>query len=252
MTSKNKMVQEKIRLIYIDDKFVEEIAKTIKNELVSMCWGKEEKDLFDYKSTITSFLDRVKDRDSAFQVGFIGEFLVHCYFRTFINYKNLSVFFNNQDESNKHGFDYMFYDNKKRLWYVEVKSGAIDDSNLINKLNKEKLQEAYRDCKKKFIFKNNLNLWNVAKSEVGRVISKKSSLRSKVKAILEADAIGKIDNVVLSSVIFNDSMVKVSNKDELNSLKEQYKSDFENITFLCFRKRTVERIINLIKGELCE
>ena len=248
MAKGHKITLEKVNLIYIEDEFVEEIAKTIKNELISMCWGEENKDMFDYQQTVSSFLDRLKDRDSAFQAGFIGEFIVHCYFKTFTNYKHLSVFFNDQDKSNKRGFDYMFYDTKNGLWYVEIKSGSENDDSLINKTNKEKLQEAYRDCNDKFIKKNNLNLWNVAKSEVGKVLSKRSSLRSKVKEILEKDSSSKIDNVILSSVVFNNSLIKVTNKNELNELKDKYKSDFEKVTFLCFRKKTLECIIDLIRG----
>lgn len=247
MIKGNKITLENVNLIYIDDEFVEKIAKTIESELISMCWGEENKDLFDYKQTVTSFLERIKDRDFAFQAGFIGEFLVHCYFKTFANYKHLSVFFNDQDKSNKRGFDYMIYDNKKGIWYIEIKSGTEYDNSLINKFNKEKIQEAYSDCEKKFISKNNPNLWNVAKSEVGKVISKRSSLRKKVKDILEADSVGKIDNVILSSVVFNSSLTKITNKDELNKLREKYKTVFEKVTFLCFRKKTVERIINLIR-----
>ncbi len=248
MVKGNKITLEKINLIYIDDEFIEEIAKTIKNELISMCWGEENKDMFDYQQTVSSFLERLKDRDTAFQAGFIGEFIVHCYFKTFTNYKHLSVFFNDQDKSNKRGFDYMFYDTKNGLWYVEIKSGSENDDSLVNKTNKEKLQEAYRDCNDKFIKKNNLNLWNVAKTEVGKVLSKRSSLRSKVKVILEKDSISKIDNVVLSSVVFNSSLTKVTNINELNKLKDKYKSDFEKVTLLCFRKKTLERIIELIRG----
>lgn len=95
-------------------------------------------------------------------------------------------------------------------------------------------------------------MWNVAKSEVGKVISKNSTLRKKVKDILEADMVGGIDNVILASVVFNDSMTKVTNINELNNLREKYKSHFGKITFLCFRKKTVERIINLIKGDSYE
>lgn len=252
MLEKNKVALENVNIIYIDDEFVEEIAKTIKNDLISMCWGEENKDMFNYEQTVTSFLERITDRDSAFKAGFVGEFLVHCYFKTFINFKHLSVFFSDQDRSNKRGFDYMIYDNKKGLWYVEIKSGTEKNNELVNTFNKNKIQEAYRDCEKKFIAKNNLNLWNVAKSEVGKVISKNSTLRKKVKDILEADMVGGIDNVILASVVFNDSMTKVTNINELNNLREKYKSHFGKITFLCFRKKTVERIINLIKGDSYE
>ena len=127
MIEENKIELEKVNLIYIDDKFVDEIAKTIKNNLVSMCWGQENSDLFDYGETVTNFLDRIKDRPLAFKVGFVGEFLVHCYFKTFTNYTHLSVFLNDQDKSNKRGFDCMIYDDKKELWYVEVKSGSEEN-----------------------------------------------------------------------------------------------------------------------------
>lgn len=83
---------------------------------------------------------------------------------------------------------------------------------------------------------------------LGKWLSKRSSLRSKVKEILEKDSISKIDNVILSSVVFNNSLIKVTNKNELNELKDKYKSDFEKVTFLCFRKKTLECIIDLIRG----
>lgn len=248
MSEMNRMMLENINLIYIDDTFVEEISNTIRSELISMCWGNENKDLFNYSQTVSSFLERLKDRDEAFQAGFIGEFIVHCYFKTFTTYKHLSVFFNDQDKSNKRGFDYLFYEPKKGLWYVEIKSGTENDNSQINKTNKAKIQEAYRDCSDKFIKKSNSNLWNVAKSEVGKVLSKKTSLRSKVKNILEIDAVNKIDNIILSSVLFNSSSTKVTNENELIELKEQYKLNFKKVTFLCFRKKTIERIIELIRG----
>lgn len=47
----------------------------------------------------------------------------------------------------------MIYDNKKGLWYVEIKSGTEKNNELVNAFNKNKIQEAYRDCEKKFIAK---------------------------------------------------------------------------------------------------
>lgn len=55
MAKGHKITLEKVNLIYIEDEFVEEIAKTIKNELISMCWGEENKDMFDYQQTVSSF-----------------------------------------------------------------------------------------------------------------------------------------------------------------------------------------------------
>lgn len=60
MAKGHKITLEKVNLIYIEDEFVEEIAKTIKNELISMCWGEENKDMFDYQQTVSSFLDSPK------------------------------------------------------------------------------------------------------------------------------------------------------------------------------------------------
>ncbi len=250
MTKEYEINLEKINLIYIDNDFLCEISKTIDDDLINMCWGEATKDMYNYKQTVSNFLSRIDTRDEAFKVGFIGEFLVHCYFRTFTKYNNLSIFFNNQDKSNKRGFDYMFYDDKTGLWYTEIKSGTEVDNKKINDFNKEKVKESYRDCKDKFVKKTNSNLWNVAKYEVGQKISLKGSLRNKIRKILDSDVDAKIDKVILSTVIFNDSDEKVNNKNELNELKEKYKNDFNKITFLCFRKRTVDKIIQIMKDKL--
>ena len=91
MVKGNKIALEKENLIYIEDEFVEEIAKTIKSELISLCWGEENMELFNYQGTVASFLDRLDERDSAFKAGFIGEFIVHCYFKIIKIFKHLSI-----------------------------------------------------------------------------------------------------------------------------------------------------------------
>ena len=169
---------ENINVLFIDDEFVECIAKIIEEELIEMCWGTTSKDMYDYRGTVENFLNRIHGRDNDFKVGFIGEFLVHCYFRLFTDFTNLSVFFNLEDRGNKKGFDYMFFDPKSGVWYVETKSGTCPNDE-IDKFNIKKLNEANNDCIEKFINKTNFNLWDKAKNEAAHVLLSGDPLRKK-------------------------------------------------------------------------
>lgn len=247
--SLNNLNLKNYNYVFIEDVDYENIEMMLRNNLVGLCWGTENEDYYDINDVIDEFLDRFFRKSEEQQFGYIGEFLYYLYILNNADIISpVSIFFNQEEKSFKKGFDLLGYDGSE-LWYSEVKSGEKKEYD-IDSVNLERLSTAYRDIKDKLRFINrNTNYWDTAKSNICKIkVNGIISDRNNVVNILTTDRVKEnIKNVIIVSVIFDNSTVDLN----VRKIKEKYdniKSQRENITIVCIRKKTIDKIIEIIKG----
>lgn len=232
--------------IFIKEKDYEKLKKIINDNLIDLCWGKENREIFNIKDVIDEFMDRFYKKPIEQQYGYIGEFIYYLYILQNNNIiKPFSLFFNQEEKSFKKGFDLLGFDGKK-FWYSEVKSGAPNDKN-IDSYNLERINTAYNDIKNKLEYKKrNTNYWDTAKANILKNGDSKNE-RVRLAKILDTDKkIETIDNKIITSVIFDKSDLPLSN-DKIRKKYEKLHKNEENITIVCIRKKTIEKVINILK-----
>lgn len=232
--------------ILIKETDYERIKTLIKENLIGLCWGKENAECFDIKDVINEFMERLSKKSIEQQYGYIGEFIYYLYIlQNDKILKPLSIFFNQEERSFKKGFDLLGFDGEN-MWYSEVKSGNSNDKD-IDSYNLERLSTAYNDIKDKLKIKNrNTNYWDTAKSNLCKIENSKDE-RSRLSKILDDDKkIEFIENKIITSVIFDKSDILLDN----NKVKDKYdrlKCLEKNITIICIRKKTIEKVISILK-----
>lgn len=232
--------------IFIKETDYERIKTLIKENLIGLCWGKENTECFDIKDVINEFIERFSKKSIEQQYGYIGEFIYYLYIlQNDKILKPLSIFFNQEERSFKKGFDLLGFDGEN-MWYSEVKSGNSSGKD-IDSYNLERLSTAYNDIKDKLKIRNrNTNYWDTAKSNLCKIENSKDE-RSRLSKILDDDKkIEFIKNKIITSVIFDKSDLLLDN----NKVKDKYdrlKCLEKNITIICIRKKTIEKVISILK-----
>ena len=244
----NELQLNNYNYVFINDDDYDNLKEMITKNIVSLCWGSENSECFNINDVINEFMERFLKKSKDQQYGYIGEFLYYLYvLQNDKVIRPLSIFFNQEERSFKKGFDLLGFDGKN-MWYSEVKSGNSESKD-INSYNLERLSTAYRDIKSKLKYKNrNTNYWDTAKSNLCKIrFDKSKSERNQISEILDNDKkTKKIDNAIITSVIFNDSDLTLDNniiKNKYNNLKKSKK----NITIICIRKKTIEKVISILK-----
>lgn len=232
--------------IFINESDYDKLKKIIKENIVSLCWGKENVECFNLGSVIKEFMNRFSSKSPEQKYGYIGEFIYYIYILQNMKVlRPLSLFFNQEEKSFKKGFDLLGFDGEN-IWYSEVKSGNSNTKD-INEYNLERLNAAYRDINEKLQFKNrNANYWDTAKSNLCKIEGIKSE-RARLSKILDGDReLKTIENKIITSVVFNNSELQLDEKiikEKFNRLK---KNDAK-ITIVCIRKKTIDKIIDILK-----
>ncbi len=235
--------------LFIEDVDYKTIETTIKENLIGLCWGTENEEFYDINDVIDEFLERFERKSKEQKYGYIGEFLYYLYILHNVEIiKPASVFFNQEERGFKKGFDLLGYDGKE-FWYSEVKSGSRDNKN-IDECNMERLSTAYNDIKTKLAYKNrNTNYWDTAKSNICKIkFSGINDERKEIMKILTDDRNREeLSNAIVVSVIFDDSDVTL-NIDKIQKKFRILQQEKKNITIVCIRKKTVEKVIEILQG----
>ena len=247
--SLDKMQLRNFNNIFIEDCDYYEIEKIIKQNLIGLCWGTENIEYYNINDVISEFLERFNKKSNEQKYGYIGEFLYYLYVLKNIEIiKPVSLFFNQEERSFKKGFDLLGYDGKE-FWYSEVKSGSRGEKD-INDYNLERISTAYSDIIKKLSSKNrNKNYWDTAKANICKIrLSGGKDERTKMINILTSDRnTNKLNNIIIVSVVFDDSPTTL-NIDQIKNKYENLKEEKENITIICIRKKTIQKIISVLQG----
>lgn len=246
--SLSKLELKTCNYLFIENIDYEDIETTIKENLIGLCWGTENEEYYNINDVIDEFLERFERKSKEQKYGYIGEFLYYLYILQNVEIiKPVSVFFNQEERGFKKGFDLLAFDGFE-FWYSEVKSGNRDDKD-IDDYNIERLSTAYSDIKTKLAYKNrNKNYWDTAKSNICKIkLSDERDERKEIMQILTEDRNREeLNNAIIVSVIFDDSNLPL-NLEKIQKKYDNLKKQKENICIVCIRKKTVEKVIEILQ-----
>ncbi len=145
------------KVIYIDIPSLDAaMIDKIDKYIAHICYGH---DLFDKnkaKMHIKQFIARWKDKE---KFGAVSEFFLHLYLND-EGFKQEFQFRNLEESSYKKGFDGVYKDSCGETWYLESKSGGGTSTHI------KKVEEAYRDLRKKILGEVENDPWNNALNHV--------------------------------------------------------------------------------------
>lgn len=255
------VVQEDGYVVCHINELSDELKTLITEELSAICHGKNEVEEYalerhSYKSTLKQFLDLYSPKTPETKKGMMGEFITHLVLEKFLpNLRKISIFFNKEEQSIRKGFDltYMEVDGSS-VWYGEVKSGELNNTDTVDEKNKALLNSSKVSIKD-FLDGHRPSIWNSALIDVGLSLAQES--RKKVKNLLDGDlrqiteSPGTKKKAVLISVVFHDINNKTSHevvRDHLATIKSE--DIFENVILFSIQKSTYIAIEDFLKEEL--
>lgn len=174
------------RVVYIDIAIIDQAFEAfIDKYIVDICFMDKSFSINKAKKYIRDFIDT---KDPARKKGAVAEFFLHLYLNS-IEMKQECLFKNLEEKSPKKGFDGVYKDFNGNIWFIESKSGSADSCS-----HKEKVQEAYRDLKKKFSSTTPNDPWLNAYSHL-KIINPSDSLLDKFRALSDEYDSGKAINI---------------------------------------------------------
>ncbi len=241
---------------FLDDTMFENFEKIISEEIIEICCGYCNCNIYEIPEIANEFLQRVNkknSKDNRHKIGYIGELLYYVFAKyKFPFLKSINPMINIEERSFKKGFD-MLSVADNTIWYSEVKSGELllPVPPLLNKMNIEKLSTAYSDISSKLDGQDkNTNYWTTAKAKLCLCTNDTTEIENLAK-ILDSDMkLSKIKNKIIVSVIFGKTSELINENKVAEKLHNLRKKD-ENLIIVCIREQTLDRTINVIK-ELCK
>jgi len=244
---------------YIND-FSDELKAIIKEDLVCICYGKNEVDEdtldhYSYADTLRNFLNRYEEKSDETKKGMIGEFIAHLIINKVLsNLQSISIFFNKEDLSIKKGFDLNYVDIEKSVvWYGEVKSGEVNVTSDPDTKNKELLGASKRGIAEYLTGARN-NLWESViidaglsfPVELGRNV--KNLLKMDIKDLRENTQAKK--NAILISVLYHNIENKIAHEGVREYFKQVTAKDiFSEVIIFSIQKSTYKKIEDFLNKE---
>ena len=168
----------------------DDLKVLIRKHLSTICHGSHVSDylknpLYNYRSTINSFIERYEKKDDKTQKGMIGEFLSHIIITSlFDEYVITSAFFNLEEKSIKKGFDLLLFNTAdSTVWITEVKSGNLHKNNTHDQTTTTLLNTAKNDLIKR-LNEQETQYWHNAIHHVRAAVHDESDYRSILLKIL--------------------------------------------------------------------
>lgn len=244
----------------------DELKVIVREHLSSICHGSHVSDdlnssMYNYKSTIGSFLERYKKKTDITKKGMIGEFLSHIIITSlFDEYVIASAFFNLEEKSIKKGFDLLLYDTTdSTVWITEVKSGNLHANSTHDQTTSNLLNQAKNDLNKR-LNEQETQYWHNAIHHVRASVHDESDYRDALIRILRDDygcdaatkkSKSQDKNVVLISNLFEPLSTKISiTPSETLSKSLSDKKLFSESIVLTIQKATYEKIVEFLQSEI--
>ncbi|CAM3917673.1 Anti-bacteriophage protein A/HamA C-terminal domain-containing protein [Flavobacterium branchiophilum] len=246
--------------IFYIETFSDELKQIIREQLQGIWYGfstvDEMPEFYSYKNTLSSFIDRYKDKAEETKKGMIGELLSHILLNhQDNNLTSLSILKNKEDRSIKKGFDiiYCHIENNK-LWYSEVKSGrsetGVENSTSYNTILLNRSKSGINSM----IEEKRQSLWESALIDVTLTIKQSDGKLNLSKLLADDSPIvnsNQKKNVILISCLYHDL------SDELleSSVSNFYNSTatenlFEEIIVISIQKETYNVVENFLRDEI--
>lgn len=246
--------------------FSDELKGLIRKHLSTICHGSHVSDylenpMYNYQSTINSFLERYEKKAAETKKGMIGEFLSHIIITSlFDEYAIASAFFNLEEKSIKKGFDLLLFnivDNT--VWITEVKSGNLHTSKTHDQTTTILLNKAKNDLIKR-LDEQETQYWHNAINHVRAAVHDEADYRNVLLNILRekhgkdaaaGEAKSQDKNVVLISNLFAPLSTKVSNRPaKILAMKLSDKEVFANTVVFSIQKATYQKVIAFLQAEI--
>ena len=239
----NEYISGDDRVVYIDISSIDADLETLIDKcIVDICYKDDAFKISKAKKYIRDFINTEnEDRKK----GAIAEFFLHLYLNS-INMEQACLFKNLEENSPKKGFDGVYKDENKEVWYVESKSGAATSCT-----HAEKVQEAFRDLKKKFSSTTRNDPWLNAYHHL-RGINPTDPLLAKFRALSDIYSMGKaIDmseyNISPCGTVYDDTYntypaVSISNE-VFNYFSGK---DYKKLFSICVTQRSVAEFENYL------
>lgn len=244
----------------------DELKDLIRKHLSTICYGSHISDytndpLYNYQSTIESFIDRYKNKTANTRKGMIGEFLSHILITSLFNeYVIASAFFNLEEKSIKKGFDLLLYNSSDgTAWITEVKSGNKHKNKSNDETTKTLLKTAKDDLKKR-LNEQETQLWHNAINHVRSAVHDESDYRNILLRILRethgsdaatGQAKSQDKNVVLISNLFAPLSTKITDTPAKTlAHKLSNKQLFANSIVFSIQKATYSKVVSFLQEEI--
>ncbi|GAA4204888.1 hypothetical protein GCM10022289_23550 [Pedobacter jeongneungensis] len=192
------------------DVLSDELKQKIREQLGSVWSGfaniEDLPEIYSYRRTLESFLDRYRSKSEETQKGMIGELLAHILIpEEFPQFHSLSVLKNKEERSIKKGFDIIYY-KEDVLWYSEVKSGRSESrSHNSNEYNEVLLDRAHKGISQMFESERS-SLWESALIDVKLCINSRDKVVELSKLLDNDSPVHQSSdkkNVILISVLYH-------------------------------------------------
>ncbi len=248
---------------YISD-LSDDLKNRIKNFLTSIFHGEadviEDPDIYNFKDTLSEFMERYQSKNSKIKKGMIGELLTHVLIKSYIDeFQSISVFKNKEEKSIKKGFDIVYFnDSDDRIWYSEVKAGGDTPlsirRNTNDQYNRILLERAKTQIAEEVIGER-FALWDSVKTDIQKTISSLST-KNKIKNLLKKDfpnAVGRnLDrNIILVSVLYRATNTKID-FEEIKSYRDTTHTNepvFTDLIVFSIQKETYIKIEQYLELE---
>lgn len=249
-------------LFYITDPS-DELKAVIRNCLASVCHGAAKastgRPMYCYKTTLSEFIRRYREKNPSTQKGMIGELLLHILMSEFLDeYQINSPFFNLEERSIKKGFDVVL--NKKGtldIWLAEVKSGEPTAGKNSSQTAVSLINKAKNDLDER-LNGESLSLWMNAVNGAQHAIDNARDDKDAIIAILEnhgdsasVDAIKSTDiNAILVGTVFA-NLADPIDSDAIQEKRSHIMKEkkFKDILLVAIQKETYDAVYAFLESE---
>ncbi|MCD7102071.1 hypothetical protein [Pseudoclavibacter sp. 13-3] len=239
----------------ISDTFKEHLQK----RLAAFCYGAqtaaEDSSYYSFENTIREFLDRYEKKPESTKIGMAGELIVHVLMpHTHARLSSTAVFFNKEERSIKKGFDLTFHGvDGNALWYGEVKSGRVNESQTADEKSADLLKKAASDIADKLGPGAERSRWDSAIIDAG--ITLQSPQAATAKALLRSDVSSAVagsdfeKNVVLASTVIHAlDHCQLSSEKLIETVRGLKKSSkFSSMCVLSVQQEEIESVISFLR-----
>lgn len=257
--------KDKYCLFCIDD-FSDELKKRLRDQLSVICHGEEYagsgRIMYNYHSTVKSFLERYESKSLTTQKGMIGELLIHLLIGVYFEeYKVVSPFFNMEEKSIKKGYDVVLTEiNSPTIWLTEVKSGELHKNKNSNQTMTDLLNTAKDDLKSR-LNEANETLWHEAINGAKIAFDSKNTMKEAVMDVLMSwgdkaycgNNTSKDKIVILSGVVFADVKDKITTDvPEEKQFSVERECIFNKVYVIALQKETYDKVYQFIRNEAAD
>lgn len=241
-----------------------EIKQALRSRLVEYCYGRvqagEDPDYYSFDLTVDEFFKLYDTKSDKAQLGLAGELIVHLLLpHGHDRLVSACVYLNKEERNVKKGFDLTFRDcHDGGLWYGEVKSGRVNETQTADTKVRELINIAENGLHAMFTSDVRKKRWDAAIFDANAVLQ--ASDASSVKNLLRTDFMNlkkgsapKIRALLCAVVMhpFNINEINAATGEEL--IKSVVgRGRFDDLRLLLIQQSDLEDLIGVLREYLKE